>query len=53
MKRATPMFSRNLTCKKFEEKNIGEAVKQEDKSCDEVETVTEFTYLGDWGSAGG
>ena len=25
----------------------------EEKLCDEVETVGEFTYLGDWVSAGG
>ena len=29
------------------EGNIGEAVEQEEKLCDEVETVLEFTYLGD------
>ena len=35
----TPKFSRNFTCRKCAG-NIGEAVEQEDKSCDEVETVT-------------
>ena len=35
------------------EGNIGEAVKQEVKLCDEVETVSEFTYLGYRGSAVG
>ena len=30
-----------------------EAVKQEEKSCDKVETVREFTYLGDRVSACG
>ena len=35
------------------EGNIGEAVEQKEKLCDEVETVREFTYLGDWVSAGG
>ena len=29
------------------EGNIGEAVEQEEKLCDEVETVREFTYYGD------
>ena len=38
-------FSRNLTCRKCEG-NIGEAVEQEVRLCDEVETVMEFTYLG-------
>ena len=28
-------------------------MEQEEKLCDEVETVREFTYLGDWVSAGG
>ena len=28
-------------------------MKQEEKLCDEVETVMEFTYLGDIVSAGG
>ena len=40
------MISRNLTCRKCEG-NIGEAVEQEEKLCDEVETVQEFTYHGD------
>ena len=35
------------------EGNIGEAVEQEVKLCDEVETVSEFTYLGDRVSTGG
>ena len=35
------------------EGNIGEAVEQEVKSCDEVETLSEFTYHGDRVSAGG
>ena len=35
------------------EGNIGEAVEQEVKLCNEVETVSEFTYLGDRVSAGG
>ena len=52
VKRITPTFSRNFTCWKCEG-NIGEAVEQEVKLCDEVETVWEFTYLGDRVSAGG
>ena len=46
------MFQRNFTCRKCEG-NIGEAVEQEEKLCDEVETVSEFTYPGDMVSAGG
>ena len=34
-------------------KRILEAVKQEEKLCDDVETVRQFTYLGDRMSAGG
>ena len=37
--------------KKYEG-NIGEAMEQDEKLCDEVETVGEFTYLGDRVSAG-
>ena len=48
----TPMFSRNVTCIKYEG-NIGEAVEHEEKLCDEVETAREFTYLGDKVNAGG
>ena len=48
----TPMFSRNVDCRKCEG-NIGEAVEQEERLCEEVETVGEFTYLGDRVSAGG
>ena len=44
--------SRNFTCKKCEV-DIGEAVEQEEKLCDEVETVSEVTYLGDRVSASG
>ena len=33
--------------------NIGELVEQEERLCDEVETVKEFTYLGDRVSVGG
>ena len=52
MKRVTPQLSSNFTCRKCEE-NIGEAVEQGEKLCDEVETVREFIYLGDRVSAGG
>ena len=52
VKRVTPKFSRNLTCRKCEG-NIGEAVEQEEKLCHEVETVSELTYLGDRENAGG
>ena len=40
------------TCRKCEG-NIAEAVEQKEKLCDEVETVREFTYLGDRVSVGG
>ena len=52
VKRVTPMFSGSFLCRKCEGNN-GEAVEQEEKSCDEAETVWEFTYLGDRVSAGG
>ena len=42
---------RNFTYRKCEG-NIGEAVEQEVRLCDEVETVREFTYLGDRVSGG-
>ena len=45
------MFSSNLTQRKCEG-NIGEAVEQEEKLCNEVETVKEFTYPGDRVSSG-
>ena len=38
VKRVIPKFAMNFTCRKCEG-NIGEAVKQEEKICDEVETV--------------
>ena len=37
---------RNFTCIRCEG-NIGEAVGQKEKLCDEVETVSEFIYLGE------
>ena len=42
MKRVTTKFSRNVTCCKCEG-NIGVAVEQRVKLCDEVKTVSEFT----------
>ena len=53
MKRVTPKFNRNFTCKFKSERNIREAVEQEEKLCDEVEAVWEFTYLGDRVSVSG
>ena len=52
MERVTQKFYGNFTCRKCED-NIGVAVEQEEKLCDEVETVKKFTYLGDRVSAGG
>ena len=46
VKRVTPKFVENFTCRKCEG-DIGEAVEQEETLGDEVETVREFTYLGD------
>ena len=50
VKRVTPKFLRKYTCRKCDG-NIGEAVEQEEKLCDEVKTAHEFTYLGDTASA--
>ena len=50
--RVSTMFSGNFTCRKCGG-NIGVAVKQEETSCDDVQTVSEFTYLGDRVTAGG
>ena len=49
---ATTKFSINLACIKYKG-NIGEAVEQEEKLCDEVKTIREFTYLGNNVNAGG
>ena len=46
------IMSRNITCWKYEG-NIGEAVEQEEKICNEDETVKLFTYLGGNVNAGG
>ena len=48
----TQKFTRNFACR-ICEGNIREAVEQEQRLCDEVETVGEFTYFGDSVSAGG
>ena len=45
-------FSRNFTCRGCDG-NIGEAVEQEEKLCDEMETLRKLSYLGDRLSAGG
>ena len=45
-------LSRNFACWECDG-NIGEAVEQEEKLCDEVEAVREFTHLGDRVSVGG
>ena len=52
MKRATPNILSNFTCRKCEG-NIGEAVEQEEKLCDEVKTASAFTYPVDRVGAGG
>ena len=45
VKMVTYKFSRNFACRKCEG-NILEAVEQEVRLCNEMETVGEFTYLG-------
>ena len=53
MKMVTSKFYTNFTRRKCDE-NIAEAVDEEVKLCDEVETVNEFTYYGDRvGASGG
>ena len=42
-----------MNCSSQCEGNIGEAVEHEETLCDEMETVSECTYLGDRVSAGG
>ena len=51
VKRVTPKFSRNFTCRKCEG-NIEEAVEQKESLCDEVETVRELAYHSNRVSAG-
>ena len=43
---------KKIVCMKFEW-NIGEAVDQEEKLCDEVKIPSEYTYLCDKECAGG
>ena len=43
VKKVTTKFSRTFTCRKYGG-NIGEAVEQEERLCDEMETASEFTY---------
>ena len=52
VKKMTARLSRNDDCRKCDENN-GEVVEQEERLHDEVETVMEFTYLGDKVSADG
>ena len=52
VKRVTPKFYINFTFRKCVG-NIGEAVEQEVRLCDEVKIVSEFTYLGNRMSACG
>ena len=40
-------FSCNLACRKCEG-NIGDSLEQDEKQCDEVETVIEYTCQGDY-----
>ena len=42
----TQKISRNFTCRQCEG-NIGEAMEQVEKLCDDIETVGGFTYLGE------
>ena len=51
-KRVTPKLTGNFTSRRCEG-NIVETVEQEEKLCDEVETLQETTHLGDRVSAGG
>ena len=46
LKSVTPMLSWNFACTNYEG-NIGEAVEQEERLCDGVETVREY-----WGGSG-
>ena len=51
VKRVTTKHARNFACWNCEG-NIVEILKQVEKFCSELETVREFTYLGDRVSAG-
>ena len=52
VKWVTSKFQWKFTCRIYIT-NIRAAVEQKERSCDEVETVREFTYLGDRVSVGG
>ena len=52
MKIVTPIFSRIFAHRKSKG-NIGKAVEQRKKLCNEVDTLREFIYLGGRVSAGG
>ena len=47
-----PNGFKNICCKNFKW-NVREAVEQEEKLCDDVEAILEFTYLCDRVSTGG
>ena len=53
VKWVTQRFSMNFTFRKCDGNNTGEAVKQVEKLCDEMETVQDFTHIGDRMSSGG
>ena len=46
MKRVTQRLAKDFVCGRCE-KGVGGVVEQREKLCDEVESVKEFTYLGD------
>ncbi|XP_002731282.2 uncharacterized protein LOC100366586, partial [Saccoglossus kowalevskii] len=52
IKRVTQRLARDFACGRCKN-GVGRVVEQEEKLCDEVETVKEFTYLGDKVSVGG
>ena len=52
MKMVTGKFFKNFACRKCQE-NIRKPMEQEEKLCDEVETVRVHTYIGESMSAGG
>ncbi|XP_006813953.1 uncharacterized protein LOC102807557, partial [Saccoglossus kowalevskii] len=52
VKRVTQRLAQDFACGRCKN-GVGRVVEQEEKLCDEVETVKEFTYLGDKVSVGG
>ena len=50
VKQETTRFYKKFSCRKCEG-NFGEAVEEEENLCNDVESIREFTYLGDWVSA--